>query len=98
MEQGINDDTLINVHDYGMFMSGAMRMFVRLMEYELVSSRKKTKEDRIYDAATLRLISSGKDNAYRFITSGFDEIRFRNHERDKNGKLVSCEAYFAERK
>lgn len=53
-------------------------------------------EDRVYMEATFALATRSKDNARRLLEREY-EVRFRNHEKDKKGKVVKCEAYFAKR-
>ncbi len=49
----------------------------------------------VYLEAEWRLFMSSKRNCQLFLDG--TEIRYRNHERDKKGKLIRCEAYFTER-
>lgn len=53
----------------------------------------KTKEDVIYKQAVINLLMSSDKAIDSFLSSRFDYIRFRNHERNKDGQLVSAEAY-----
>lgn len=52
-------------------------------------------EERIYLEAEIRNAVSSLRNCQLFLDG--TEIRYRNHQRDKKGKLVKCEAYFVER-
>lgn len=51
-------------------------------------------EDAIYTKAAIQLITRDKDSMNHYLNHGSSEIGFRNHVRNKKGKLVSCEAYW----
>ena len=53
-------------------------------------------EDKIYLEAEFKLYTSSLRNV-QLLKDG-TEVRFRNHERNKKGKLIRCEAYFVERR
>ena len=55
------------------------------------------KEDAIYNKAVIKLCISDSHAADEFM-AGENGFRFRNHKKDKNGKLVSVEAYLPENK
>lgn len=57
----------------------------------------KTKEDVIYDQAVINLLMSSDKAMDSFLSSRFDYIRFRNHERNKDGQLISVEAYLSDK-
>ncbi|MCM1140210.1 MAG: hypothetical protein NC453_16715 [Muribaculum sp.] len=85
---------------HGIYLDGAITMLLRLRDHLLLEENhqgKVTAEDRIYNKAIIDLLLSSKDNAERFIYQDYDEIRFKDHERDKKGKLIRCRAYFAQR-
>ena len=76
-------------------LQGARTMLSKLMEhYRMLPKLKGNKEDEIYTKAELECVLSSKDNTRRFLYFGFDGMRFRNHKRDKKGKLLSVEAYY----
>ena len=76
-------------------LQGAREMLTRLMDYyKILPKLKSGREDAIYVEAELRCILLSKENTRRFLAFGCDGIRFRNHARDKKGKLVSVEAYY----
>ena len=66
----------------------------KLMERLMTDSKPKG-EEWVYLEAEWRLFMSSKRNCQLFLDG--TEIRYRNHERDKKGKLIRCEAYFVER-
>lgn len=51
-----------------------------------------SKEDEVYNKAVVRLVLSNKLAAKLFM-AGCCHFRFRNHKKDKKGKLISVEAY-----
>ena len=57
----------------------------------------KTKEDVIYDQAVINLLMSSDKAMDSFLYSRFDYIKFRNHERNKDGQVVSVEAYLSDK-
>lgn len=57
----------------------------------------KTNEDVIYKQAVINLLMSSDKAIDSFISSRFDYIRFRNYERNKDGQLVSVEAYLSDK-
>lgn len=52
----------------------------------------KTKEDAFYDKAIIKFCLSNNLAADEFVLGGHD-FRYRNHKRDKRGKMVSVEVY-----
>ena len=93
----VEHDIKINVQRLAMYASyyqGARDMGQHLLERIITDSKPKG-DDWIYIAAEWRLLLSSKRNCQLYLDG--TEIRYRNHERDKKGKLVRCEAYFVER-
>ena len=93
---------MIRLHEWSLYMEGAMMMLHRLRDNYLCDESKpkgysKGKDHLLYQKAILDLIMDSKDNIDRFLNHDYDEIRFTDHERDKKGKLVKCRAYFAKR-
>lgn len=75
-------------------IQGAREMLMKLMDtYNFVPKEKGSKDDVIYTQAELDMILSSKDNTRHFMY-GDKSIRYRNHERDKKGRLKKVEAYF----
>ena len=83
-----------NLHEWSERMQGAREMLVKLYEYEnmILSLGVKRSEDRVYTKAIVNLLISDLRNIQEYLLG--TNIGFRNHVRDKKGKLVSCEAYF----
>lgn len=81
---------LLNIQHWSAYMQGARRAFLYLMEHE------NDYDNNIYRDAVFRLITSDLRYMGMFLTESHT-ICFRNHKRDKKGKLISCEAYFAEK-
>lgn len=81
-------------------LAGARQMLLRLRdEFKITGFTKDVKyysraEDAVYAAAELDMIQSSMDNVRHFL-SGDLRIHYRNHERDKKGRLIKVEAYFA---
>lgn len=93
----VEHDIKINVQRLAMYASyyqGARDMGQHLLERIITDSKPKG-DDWIYIAAEWRLLLSSKRNCQLYLDG--TEIRYRNHERDKKGKLISVEAYFVER-
>ena len=70
-------------------------MLLRLRDsYRFMSKTKKDKAAAVYLQAELDMIGSSMDNTRHFLCDDY-RIHYRNHQRDKNGKLIKVEAYFA---
>lgn len=76
---------------YGTYYQGALFVAKRLIPYVMQNYRL---EDKVYIKAELDLITSSKRNMQLWLED--TPIRYRNHKRNKKGKLESCEAYFVE--
>lgn len=87
-------DMPLNLHNvmyYGAYYGGVLMALVFVRD-NVVPSMKG--EDRVYMEAVFELATKSKDNARRLLEREY-EGHFRNHEKDKKGKVVKCEAYFA---
>ena len=75
-------------------MQGAREMLIKLYEDDkmILPLGVKRAEDNVYTRAIVTLIMSDLRNVQEYLLG--TNIGFRNHVRDKKGKLVSCEAYF----
>lgn len=83
--------SLQKVMHYAAYYSGARAAIRTLIEsYQL----RLQGQEKIYDEAMFKLITASLDNTRRFMDKQL--IGYRNHERNKRGKLVKCEAYFME--
>lgn len=85
--------SLNNIIHYSAYMQGARIAMIRLHELYKPSSKS---EDKIYTDAVFKLITSDIRYTALFL-EGATDIFYRNHVRDKKGRLVSVEAYFGER-
>lgn len=74
------------------YLQGARRAFLLMHEYY----KPKRGEDAIYTDAVFKLITSDLRYTGMFLTQSHD-LLFKNLKRDNKGKLVSVEAYFAEK-
>lgn len=81
---------LLNIQHWSAYMQGARRAFLYVMEHG------DDYDNKVYRDAVFRLITSDLRYMGMFLTESHD-ICYRNHKRDKKGKLISCEAYFAEK-
>lgn len=84
---------LTNVLQFGAYYQGVLMTlcFVRDNVIPMLKG-----EDKVYMEATFALATKSKDNARRLLEREY-RVHFRNHEKDKRGKVVKCEAYFAKR-
>ena len=81
---------LNNVIQYSAYYQGARMAAMRLMEGYFMDRVKGN--EKVYMKAELELIKASLENAEKFLSGS--PIGYRNHERNKRGKLVKCEAYF----
>ena len=79
---------------YAAYYQGAL-MAVRKATDSLLNNKPK-KDDWIYLKSEWDLITSSKRNMQLYLDG--TEMRYRNHKRNKKGKLESCECYFVERR
>ena len=86
-----------NLNEWGNRMQGAREMLLAIIDsvneckgrFLLDSAGK---DSKVYHDAIVRLILDNLDNTQKFLMK--NPIGYRNHVRDKKGKLISCEAYF----
>ena len=83
-----------NLHEWSNKMQGAREMLIKLYEDDkmILPLGVKRSEDSVYTKAIVNLLISDFINVQEYLLG--TNIGFRNHVRDKKGKLVSCEAYF----
>ena len=83
-----------NLHEWSNRMQGAREMLIKLYEDDkmILPLGIKRSEDMVYTKSIFTLLSSDLKNIQEYLLG--TNIGFRNHVRDKKGKLVSCEAYF----
>ena len=83
-----------NLHEWSERMQGAREMLIKLYEDDkmILQLGVKRYEERVYTKAIVNLLISDLKNIQEYLIG--TNIGFRNHVRDKKGKLVSCEAYF----
>ena len=86
-----------NLHEWSNRMQGAREMLIRLYEDDkmILPVGVKRYEEMVYTKAIVNLLISYLRNVQEYLIG--TNIGFRNHVRDKKGKLVSCEAYFVKR-
>ena len=83
-----------NLHEWSNRMQGAREMLIKLYEDDemILPLGLKHSEHRVYTKAIVNLLISDLRNVQEYLLG--TNIGFRNHVRDKKGKLISCEAYF----
>ena len=83
-----------NLHEWSNRMQGAREMLIKLYEDDkmILPLGSKRSEDRAYTKAIVNLLASDLRNVQEYLLG--TNIGFRNHIRDKKGKLICCEAYF----
>ena len=94
MEKKDNKNVIENLHEWSERMQGAREMLIKLYEDDkmILPLGVKRSEDRVYTNAIVSLLASDLKNVQEYLLG--TNIGFRNHVRDKKGKLISCEAYF----
>ena len=79
---------------YGAYYLGAIQAVQRVVS-ELTANKPKG-DDWLYLEALWKCITKDKRHMQMYLDG--DEMRYRNHQRDKRGKLKSVECYFVERR
>ena len=94
MEKKENNNGFENLHEWSNRMQGAREMLIKLYEDDkmILPLGVKRSEDIVYTKAIVNLLAIDLRNVQEYLLG--TNIGFRNHVRDKKGKLVSCEAYF----
>ena len=94
MEKKDNNNGIENLHEWSNRMQGAREMLIKLYEDDkmILPLGVKRSEDIVYTKAIVNLLAIDLRNVHEYFLG--TNIGFRNHVRDKKGKLISCEAYF----
>ena len=89
-----NNNGFENLHEWSERMQGAREMLIKLYEDDkmILPLGVKRSEEMVYTKAIVNLLISDLRNVQEYLLG--TNIGFRNHVRDKKGKLMSCEAYF----
>lgn len=88
---------LQKVRYYGAYYLGALNATCKVVKELLGGDKPKPKgEDWIYLKAEWDLITASKRNMQLFLDG--TPMRYRDHKRNKKGKLEWCECYFVEYK
>lgn len=96
--EGTVKDGMVNlrrVDQWAWKIAGARQLMRRLQEHLFMG--KGDKNWKVFDDAIITLIMDSSIHMDYFLNEEC-EIRFRNHEYDKKGKLKKCEAYFARKR
>lgn len=80
--------SLNNIQHWSAYLQGARKALLYILEHG------GDFDNKVYLNAVLKLAISDLRYTDMFITQS-NPICFRNHQRDKKGKLISVEAYFA---
>lgn len=92
----VENEVKIDLHRmvfYAAYYQGALTAAKTMMSYAQQNAKG---DDRVYRDAELTLITQSKRTMELFLDG--TPIRYRNWQRDKKGRLIKCEAYFAERR
>ena len=92
----IGKDIKVNLQHialYASYYQGAL-MAVSKVTDSLLNGNKPKKDDWLYLKAEWQLITSSKRNMQLYLDG--TEMRYRNHQHNKRGKLESVECYFVE--
>lgn len=93
---GVNPELKVNFQNvlyYGSYLLGAQMAAKKLIPYVMQNYRA---DEKVYIKSELDLITQSKRSMQLFLDG--TPIRYRNHKRNKKGKLESCECYFVEYK
>lgn len=82
---------LINHHEWSLTIGGAMQLLTKLQDDNVNLLPMMGKESKVYSEALYKALPN-MDGMYDFLCG--KELQFKDHKRDKKGKLVSCVAYF----
>ena len=94
MENKDNNNGFENLNICSNRMQGAREMLVKLYEDDnmILPVCEKRSEDMVYTKAIVNLLASDLRYVQEYLFG--TNIGFRNHIRDKKGKLISCESCF----
>lgn len=88
----ISIKSLKSLYLTNMYIQGARAMLLRLIDDDLIHAPRRDKDGEVYAKATIDMVLKSIDNMILYLYE--NEYRYRNHEHDKKGKVVKCEAYF----
>ena len=93
----VGGELKLNAHSvayYGAYYLGAIQAVQKVVS-EMTANKPKG-EDWVYLETFWKFITKNKRNMQMFMDG--EEMRYRNHQHDKKGKLKSVECYFVERR
>lgn len=82
---------LQKVHDYSLYYTGYRQGVIDWMQ--TMQETEKWKDKKVYRKAIFDLLKENLRNCDEYHSNGMD-CYFKDHVKDKNGKLVECKAYF----
>ena len=84
-----------SVEYYGAYYQGALLAAKKVIDQYVNKSWHG--ENKVYREAELTLITRDKRSMQLFM-EGYYVICYKNHKRNAKGKLIYCEAYFADKR
>lgn len=81
----------VNLNQWSRYISGGREM---LQYIDAAWSDALKWDERVYFKAEVKLAMSSRENTWRYLLR--EPIGYRNHQSNKKGKLIECEAYFIE--
>ena len=85
---------LRNIHHYAAYYLGAQQAVIKVTDE--LRARKPKGDDWVYLESEWKLITQDKRHMQMYLDG--EEMLYRSHHKDKKGKLISVESYFAERR
>ncbi len=82
---------LQKVHDYSLYYRGYRQGVIDWMQ--TMQETEKWKDKKVYQKAIFDLLTENLRNCDEYHSNVMD-CYFKDHVKDKNGKLVECKAYF----
>ena len=82
-----------HIHLYGLRLAAMRQLLHKLLDMGYFDCHRK--EEALYNKAIITFCLSNSRACDELIEDG-GNFRFRNHKRDKRGKLISVEAYLAQ--
>lgn len=82
---------LQRVHNYSLYYTGYRQGVIDWMQ--TIQETEKWKDKKVYRKAIFDLLTENLRNCDEYHSNVMD-CYFKDHVKDKNGKLVECKAYF----
>lgn len=85
-------DDFMNLRQWSDMMSGALQLLSAMEDAGMFDRQRWKGDEAVYRKAEVEYLKGGKSNIERFIIE-WRNGKYRNHQRDKKGRLLSCEFY-----